>query len=448
MVVKWGITDCCNLNCKHCYYTTLKKQTYGLDIRDMKCLVDKLFSAGVDCIQLLGGEPFNYDAITELIDYIKYKGINLWVNTNFQNLSEKTLYQIKNCAFDRFIISLDGADEESNDTNRGDGTFLKIIDNLNKLKNICTVNNNIYINSILNKLGVTRMHFFYSFIKKYDYIKNISISLPDITGNALSQSTDFFSNVNDYLDNVFAFLEKIIIDNIYQKFTFGVSPFIESYIYDKHKIENVFNKNYCMGGCSVYYLDPDAFLYPCNLEYGINYFKKINNCDNNLLKHSFDEIIKCIPFNNFYADVRLIEKNCIDKKTICNKCSFRMNNICQIKCPLDKKEPIYRKMCEYFLSKNKILDSKFEIITKKLTKKIVKNGKINIFKLVPGSRWVTYENSIEFYSRKFNKNYLISYDNVDQIIKILENENELNSGNVETKLLQMLKSIGIIEYAS
>lgn len=67
------ITERCNLNCKHCsIFTPYIKEPKDKNLNALKNDIDLFFNCFdyVSAINLLGGEPFLHNQITELIDYI------------------------------------------------------------------------------------------------------------------------------------------------------------------------------------------------------------------------------------------------------------------------------------------------------------------------------------------------------------------------------------------
>lgn len=59
--VFWGITEHCNLNCKHCYASEfMKKDTKDMDIDRAKKIVDILYNLNIGELILEGGEPSLY----------------------------------------------------------------------------------------------------------------------------------------------------------------------------------------------------------------------------------------------------------------------------------------------------------------------------------------------------------------------------------------------------
>lgn len=55
MVIKWAITENCNLNCKNCYYSSMKGQNIELPLKDAESIIDNISKIEIDNIQLMEG---------------------------------------------------------------------------------------------------------------------------------------------------------------------------------------------------------------------------------------------------------------------------------------------------------------------------------------------------------------------------------------------------------
>lgn len=161
----WEITYKCNLRCKHCYNQFSNKSIDTLCLKDKKRIVDQLHKLGVIEITLCGGEPLLDDNIIELIDYIKSKGLILYVLTNglvlndslFKVLSDKLNEE------DTIQISIDEIDKMPNKQRGLSENQIKILSN--NIKRLTKLNCNILANITITKLN----QFFIMDIVKYIY---------------------------------------------------------------------------------------------------------------------------------------------------------------------------------------------------------------------------------------------------------------------------------------
>jgi MoaA/NifB/PqqE/SkfB family radical SAM enzyme len=144
LIVSLTVTNRCNLRCIYCYGSY-----YARDIKDFSKavwfqLIDELSRLGTELVHLEGGEPLLRDDIGAIIERVKKNGMVCRMNSNGL-LVPKKINEIK--GVDSLCISLDG-DQESNDKNRGIGTYAKIIEGI-----ICAKNNGL---SVLTSTVLTR----------------------------------------------------------------------------------------------------------------------------------------------------------------------------------------------------------------------------------------------------------------------------------------------------
>lgn len=126
--VSFLVTKYCNLKCFYCYAKDIlnSKKVREPTTDDLKNILDQIHEAGCRWINLLGGEPLLRNDIEEIIDYARSKGMLIELTTNGFYISRriKALRKV-----DHLCISLDG-DKESNDKNRGEGSFEKIVEGI------------------------------------------------------------------------------------------------------------------------------------------------------------------------------------------------------------------------------------------------------------------------------------------------------------------------------
>lgn len=152
----WSVNNDCNLRCKHCnflrsdYYVEKNEQdssNYGKNLTTEECfnLIDELSDLGILKIVISGGEPFFRQDMPDIINYIKSRdrNISIYLQTNSVLINDEIISKIKpalNPLLDMIQVSFDGASKESFEKTRGEGTFLKVCENIKKL-----VQNNINV---------------------------------------------------------------------------------------------------------------------------------------------------------------------------------------------------------------------------------------------------------------------------------------------------------------
>lgn len=123
-VVIWNLIRRCNLQCKHCYSTSL-----DIDFKDelstdqIKATIDDLKVAQVPVLILSGGEPLLRPDIYEITAYAKAKGFYVALSTNGTLINEDNIEKIKAADYQYVGISIDGLEEFHDEFRRQKGSF-------------------------------------------------------------------------------------------------------------------------------------------------------------------------------------------------------------------------------------------------------------------------------------------------------------------------------------
>lgn len=127
--VIWGITNRCNLKCKHCYDWDNIDSTEHLDIDQLKQILLKIESHGIRHIQLSGGEPLNrFEDLISIIE-LASKKIDFWLLTSGYGLTEDKAKILKQAGLKGVNISLDHWEEEKhNDFRNNPKSFNWVIE--------------------------------------------------------------------------------------------------------------------------------------------------------------------------------------------------------------------------------------------------------------------------------------------------------------------------------
>lgn len=135
------LTDECDSRCRYCYEKSFKEFDNGLDKKfkfsfpseskdfDIKKLKDFILGNENPVIIFYGGEPLlRIDLIKKIIDSMD---VPYRMQTNGKRLDQLPPKYLKK--IDKILISLDGTKERT-DLNRGNGTFDKVMQNIEKIK--------------------------------------------------------------------------------------------------------------------------------------------------------------------------------------------------------------------------------------------------------------------------------------------------------------------------
>lgn len=129
-LVQFSITNRCNLKCNYCYATYYKRPFEDMPLESVKSIIDDLAKAGTFRINLVGGEPLLRNDISEIILYIRSKGIECAMTTNGFLVPMK-IDVIK--GLNSVCFSIDGR-EQGNDLNRAKGSYEAVIRGLDACK--------------------------------------------------------------------------------------------------------------------------------------------------------------------------------------------------------------------------------------------------------------------------------------------------------------------------
>lgn len=127
------ITYKCNLKCPFCYRRT--KKSVEMNTFQIKAMMKEFKDMGTYFWVFNGGEPLLRDDLPELIDYAKEIGFHCSLVTNGVLLAEKIRKSAAFKKLDFVQISLEGP-EEIHNRMCGEGSFGRIVDALELLKNL------------------------------------------------------------------------------------------------------------------------------------------------------------------------------------------------------------------------------------------------------------------------------------------------------------------------
>ena len=104
------LTNLCNLNCRHCYYTDKKTQKNNFTKEEIKIIIENLHQLGVEKVTITGGEPLLVkEELKYLTSLLSEKCLFFTINTNAFEKLNLLLKIFKNNPYaDSVQISLDG----------------------------------------------------------------------------------------------------------------------------------------------------------------------------------------------------------------------------------------------------------------------------------------------------------------------------------------------------
>jgi len=146
----WEITRECNLNCRHCLSSSGQETPGELNLEECLAIADQLATVRVFEINFGGGEPLLKSFFLPLLDYIHRRGIVTCISTNGTVLTDEAVDFFTDNPLINIQVSLDGATPEVNDMIRGQGTFYRII---NGVERLAGRNISLSINTVVTSLN-------------------------------------------------------------------------------------------------------------------------------------------------------------------------------------------------------------------------------------------------------------------------------------------------------
>ena len=148
--VTWEITYACNLSCIHCLSDSGAKKPGELTTDACLRVIDEFARNRVFQFNIGGGEPFMRPDFLDLMDYAHDKGMVTCISTNGTLIDAGTARKLSHPMV-YVQVSLDGATPESNDAIRGAGSFRKVINALEYLKQESI---EVSINTVLTRRSI------------------------------------------------------------------------------------------------------------------------------------------------------------------------------------------------------------------------------------------------------------------------------------------------------
>jgi radical SAM protein with 4Fe4S-binding SPASM domain len=138
LFISWEITSACNLSCKHCRASEniSCSSTLHPSFNAYKRIIIEFAKNEVFMVGVTGGEPLLHPYIFDILNELKKNNLSIILYTNATLINDKNAKMLKEILSNDDIVhvSLDGGNLESNDLQRGKGTFDKVLFALDCLK--------------------------------------------------------------------------------------------------------------------------------------------------------------------------------------------------------------------------------------------------------------------------------------------------------------------------
>jgi len=118
--VFWCVTNRCNLRCRFCLSRSTRfRQANELNATQREFVLSQLIDGKVLKVYLTGGEPMLCPEIMSYIARLRGAGVFVELTTNATLLNEERIRRLRNLDLSRVQVSLNGAQERTNDALMG-----------------------------------------------------------------------------------------------------------------------------------------------------------------------------------------------------------------------------------------------------------------------------------------------------------------------------------------
>jgi MoaA/NifB/PqqE/SkfB family radical SAM enzyme len=202
------IAAICDLACPHCFREYIITPDKIINEFFFYDIIDQISELKIPSIKLnWRGEPLLHPKIGKFIEYAKKKNIlDVSINTNATNLSEKKSKELIECGLDQIIYSFDGGTKKTYEKMRPGrfekNTFEKVIENIKNFKKIREQSNSKFpitkIQMILTEDSRSEIENFYSLF--FDYVDDVTVTQYNERGGNLEDIDEEKKNfIKNYL---------------------------------------------------------------------------------------------------------------------------------------------------------------------------------------------------------------------------------------------------------
>jgi len=119
----WELTYACNLQCVHCLSSSGRRDPRELTTEQVFDVIDELAEMQVFYVNLGGGEPMVRRDFFDILERAVARGIGVKFSTNGTFVDAAAATRLARMDYLDVQVSLDGADAETNDRVRGEGSW-------------------------------------------------------------------------------------------------------------------------------------------------------------------------------------------------------------------------------------------------------------------------------------------------------------------------------------
>jgi len=123
LIAGLSVTQACNLRCRLCGAAAGEPAPGELTTKEAKVVINNLAEAEIMHLSFGGGEPLVRDDILELASYASGRFRSIGIVSNGYIIDENLAREIASAGVKQVMISIDGLDRITHDSNRGEGSY-------------------------------------------------------------------------------------------------------------------------------------------------------------------------------------------------------------------------------------------------------------------------------------------------------------------------------------
>jgi len=144
-----GITNQCNLNCRHCLASNTRNSR-DLTTAGLLNIIGQMRELKVLSAAIFGGEPLMRKDFFTILEELSRSKINISLNTNGTLISGEIAGRLSQYPVKSYVVSLDGSCPEVHDPFRGKESFKKTIEGI---QNLIDRKSNVLISTIVTRFN-------------------------------------------------------------------------------------------------------------------------------------------------------------------------------------------------------------------------------------------------------------------------------------------------------
>lgn len=343
----WDVTPHCNLNCRHCYATSLYRGNQTeLSTEEMMCILENLCRLPVANIGMFGGEPLLRKDLVQIVQQCAHKNSNPYIITNGLLLTQDRLESLIEAGLKGVAVSIDGASEETYSYIRRGSDFGVVTRNVSVINTYSL--ESLVMDVVVSKINAHEIAALIGMAKNLGFTRVI-LEMLSYQGNAATMERSVILSPLEFIHLAETVVETLIQLDMSCEFVtmlFAMPPLID-YLNDKYDIHLPKEPKKCAATISTIFIRADGTAYPCK---GAIPDMTLKDHDvyvshgSSLLENSIIEILGSEDFERlFYMQSPNMIAEYLPK---CSDCDF-FPKIC-VPCPIAAMDPgkEFAEICE------------------------------------------------------------------------------------------------------